>query len=294
MADTKVPVLTFNNGLTMPQLGYGTWKSKPEEVTEAVKMAIDAGYRHIDCAYCYGNEKEVGAGIKAKIDDGTVKREDLFITGKLWNTFHRRELVDEACQLSLDDLGLEYLDLYLIHWPYGYKEGHFRFPKDENGKFIYSDGSYVDTYKGMEDLVDSGKVKSIGISNFNHQQLQEIVDAARIKPASHQIEHHPYLKQDKLLAYCKERDITVTAHGSIGSRDRPWVTDNKEEHPNILEDPKVLAVAEKHGKTPAQVFDFELTAEDMSELNSFPDKRYRGVELAWIGDHPLYPFHLEF
>ncbi|KAF6034596.1 hypothetical protein EB796_007097 [Bugula neritina] len=283
MADTKVPVLTFNNGLTMPQLGYGTWKSKPEEVTEAVKMAIDAGYRHIDCAYCYGNEKEVGAGIKAKIDDGTVKREDLFITGK---------------------------------------EGHFRFPKDENGKFIYSDGSYVDTYKGMEDLVDSGKVKSIGISNFNHQQLQEIVDAARIKPANHQIEHHPYLKQDKLLAYCKERDITVTAHGSIGSRDRPWVTDNKEEHPNILEDPKVLAVAEKHGKTPAQValrwgiqrgvavipksvtesriisniqvFDFELTAEDMSELNSFPDKRYRGVELAWIGDHPLYPFHLEF
>ncbi|KAF6035274.1 hypothetical protein EB796_006417 [Bugula neritina] len=145
MLDT--PYLTLNNGCKMPQIGLGTWKSKSGEVCNAVKYAISIGYRSIDCAYIYGNEKEVGEAVRAKMADGTVKREDLFITSKVWNAYHRRDLVAKNLDVSLERLGLEYIDLYLIHWPMGVKEDAGDFPKDPNGKFYYSDTHFLDTWK---------------------------------------------------------------------------------------------------------------------------------------------------
>ncbi|XP_067931245.1 aldo-keto reductase family 1 member B1-like [Watersipora subatra] len=311
--------LKFHNGCEMPQIGFGTWQSKPGEVATAVKCAIDAGYRHIDCAYVYGNEKEVGEALTAKFADGTVKREDIFITSKLWNTYHRKDLVSKALAISLERLGLEYLDLYLIHWPMAYKEDAGDFPKTEEGKFIFSDVHFMDTWKEMENLVDAGKIKSIGLSNFNSLQIQEVIDNGRIKPANLQIEVNPYLSQDKLVAFCAEKGIVVTGYSPLGSPARPWA---KPEDPTLLEDPKVVAIAERLKRTPAQVvlrwavqrgistipksvtearikanlevFDFSLSDDDMIVLHSFDDETHRVCALSWVSDHPLFPFRAEF
>merc|ERR1711911_196486 len=145
------------------------------------------GYRHLDCALAYQNEHEVGAAIKEKIADGTVSRKDLFITSKLWNTFHSFAAVEQGLRMSLKNLDLEYLDLYLIHWPMGYQENTVLFPKDENGKFIYHDADFLETWKGMEHCVNLGLVKSIGVSNFNIQQLKRVIDNSSIKPVTNQV-----------------------------------------------------------------------------------------------------------
>ncbi|KAK2712081.1 hypothetical protein QYM36_010939 [Artemia franciscana] len=301
----NVPAVKLSNGYEMPIIGLGTWKSKPGEVEEAVKNAIEVGYRHIDCAMVYENEKEVGAAIKAKIDDGTVKREDLFVVSKLWNTFHQVDLVIPTCKKTIEDLGVGYLDLYLIHWPMAYKENAGMFPADENGKTLYSSVDYVDAWKGMEELVKMGLVKSIGISNFNSEQVQRVLDVATIKPVNNQVECHPYLNQKKLIAFCKERGICVTAYSPLGSPDRPWA---KPDDPKLMEDPKLVELAKKHGKSPAQVllryqvqrgviaipksvhkerlaqniniFDFNLSDEDVKLVDSF-DCNGRVCHLNW-------------
>ncbi|KAK4323142.1 hypothetical protein Pmani_006143 [Petrolisthes manimaculis] len=318
MSPKLAPSVKLNNGKKMPIHGLGTWKSKPGEVTQAVKDAIACGYRHLDCALVYGNEAEVGVAIKAKIEDGTVKREDLFITSKLWNTFHSKSLVVPTLKESLTNLGLDYLDLYLIHWPMGYKENAELFPKDDKGKFLFTDVDYLDTWSGMEDAVAQGLTKSIGVSNYNSEQIQRTLDNCKIKPVTNQIECHPYLNQKKLIDWCRTKNIYITAYSPLGSPDRPWA---KPEDPLLLEEPKLVAIAEKYKRTPAQiairyqvqrdvivipksvtksriesnlqVFDFKLSSEDMKTIDSF-DCNGRALHLDWVKEHKYWPFNTEF
>lgn len=309
-----VPKAKLLTNHSIPMLGLGTWKSPKGQVKAAVEAAIDAGYRHIDCALAYQNEDEVGEAIQNKIKEGKISREDVFITSKLWNVFHDPDDVRPALQKSLKSLQLEYLDLYLIHWPQAYVNNGDLFPKDANGKFLYSDVDYVDTWKAFEKLQQEGLVKNIGVSNFNEYQINRIIKECSVVPANNQIECHPYLRNDSVIKFCHSKGITVTAYSPLGSPDRPWA---KPEEPILLEDPKIKAIAERLGKTPAhvvlryqiqrgvivipksvtpsriasniQLFDFELTKEDMDVIGSF-DRNFRGCGLEWIKDHKYWPF----
>lgn len=310
----------------MPLLGLGTWKSKPGVVGNAVKTAIDCGYKHIDCAAIYGNEKEIGDALKEKID--TVdKRKDLFVTSKLWNTKHGAKDVRPAFMKTLKDLQLDYLDLYLIHWPIGFKAGNDPFPKNADGSIMYSDVHPLETWQEMEKLVDEGLVRSIGLSNFNSKQVAEIMTKGRIKPSILQIECHPYLNQEDLIKFCKDNEVIVTAYSPLGSPDRPWA---KAGEPLLLEDEKIIGIAKKYNKTAAQVcirfqiergisvipkstsanrikensevFDFSLKPEDMAVIKSFqrpwraciPMAEVDGKRVPRDAGHPHFPFHEAF
>lgn len=293
-------------------------QSKPGEVEQAVKDAIDAGYRHIDGAFIYGNEVEVGNGIRAKIAEGVIKREDIFVTSKLWNTFHRPDLVVGAVKKSLQNFGLDYLDLYLIHWPVGYQEEGELFPRGADGKVFWSDVDYVDTWKELEKCVQLGLLKGIGLSNFNSEQVTRVLDSCTIKPAVNQVECHAYLNQKKMIDFCKSRGIVVTAYSPLGSPDRPWA---KPGDPQLLDDVKIVAMAKKYNKTPAQVvlryliqhgtvpipksvtksriiqnfavFDFELSAEDVAVMDTF-DCNGRLCPLNDGKGHKYWPFSIDF
>ena len=238
-------MLTLNDGNQIPAIGIGTWKSNPDELYNAIYHAIKVGYRHIDCAWIYGNESIVGDAISTAIKDGLVNREELFITGKLWNDSHEADKVESACKESLKNLQLDYLDLYLIHWPVASKE--------LKSEFIALEEMPLEiTWGAMEKLVSSGLVKSIGTSNFSISKLQNILQIANIKPAMNQVEVHPFLQQDELINFCKSQDIMITAYAPLGSFDRPDIMKMKDE-PILIKNPLVLGIAEKHNITPAGV-----------------------------------------
>lgn len=314
----ECPKIKLDENNAIPIFGLGTWKSQPNAVKNAVIDAVKAGYRHIDCAFVYGNENEVGDALTELFKEGIVKREDLFITSKLWNTFHSRNLVRPALEETLRLLKTDYLDLYLIHWPFGYAEGEGNLPVDDKNKIRTSDVDYLETWKGMEDIWEAGLTKSIGVSNFNHQQLDRILSNCKYRPAVNQVECHPYLNQSKLLEYCKSKNIVLTAYSPLGSPDRPWA---KPGDPSLMEDPKIKKIAEKYNKTPAQVlirfqidrgivvipksvtkeriienmkvFDFKLEPEEIKELETF-DRGFRFCALEWIKGHKYYPFDIDY
>ncbi|MCL6258181.1 aldo/keto reductase [Aquiflexum sp. TKW24L] len=243
--------ITFSNGDQMPIIGLGTWKSKPGEVYQAVLWAIEAGYRHIDCAAIYDNEKEVGNALTKAFKDGLVKREELFVTSKLWNSNHRLDDVVPALKKTLSDLKLDYLDLYLIHWPVSFKKG-IGFAQTREEFFTYGDVPLVQTWEGMEEAKNRGLVKHIGVSNFNIAKLQEILKSGRIAPEMNQVEMHPFLPQNKLVNFCKTNSILMTAYSPLGSGDRAAAS-KKSNEPSLLENETVKEVATKHGVSSAQI-----------------------------------------
>jgi alcohol dehydrogenase (NADP+) len=242
--------LTFNNNDKMPILGLGTWKSEPGEVGKAIQEAIRIGYRHIDCAAIYGNEAEIGKALEEVMQAGLVTRNELWITSKLWNNAHAREEVPIALKKSLADLRLEYLDLYLIHWPVATRPDVI-FPMKADDFFSLAEMPLNETWAGMEDCVESGLVKHIGVSNCSIKKIEEL-SSAKIRPEVNQIELHPYLQQDEMLSYCNVNNIYLTAYSPLGSLDRPDVMKGANE-PSLIENPVVGKIAQAHGCSAAQV-----------------------------------------
>ncbi|XP_065398653.1 aldo-keto reductase family 1 member B10 isoform X3 [Macaca fascicularis] len=241
----------------MPIVGLGTWQSPLGKVKEAVKVAIDAGYRHIDCAYVYQNEHEVGEAIQEKIQEQAVKREDLFIVSKLWPTFFEGPLVRKAFEKTLKDLKLSYLDVYLIHWPQGFKSGDDFYPKDDKGNVIGGKATFLDAWEAMEELVDEGLVKALGISNFNHFQIEKLLNkpGLKYKPVTNQV----------LIRFHIQRNVIVIPKSVTPTR--------------IVEN--------------IQVFDFKLSDEEMATILSF-NRNWRAY-IVWPSSHlEDYPFDAEY
>nr|XP_044990896.1 aldo-keto reductase family 1 member C18-like isoform X3 [Jaculus jaculus] len=290
--------MELNDGHFIPVLGFGTYAAEevPKgKIVDCTKLAIASGFRHIDCSHLYQNEEEVGLAIQSKIEDGTVKREDIFYTSKLWSTFHRPELVRPSLERSLKELHLDYVNLYLIHFPV--------------------------SLKAMEKCKDAGLAKSIGVSNFNRRQLEMILNkpGLKYKPVCNQVECHPYLNQSKLLDFCKSKGIALVAYGALGTQRYKYCVD--ENTPFLLDDPIICAMAKKYKRSPAlvalryqlqrgvvvlaksfkeerikenlQVFEFQLASEDMKILDNL-NRNYRYFSAEMFNGHPNFPFSDEY
>ncbi len=228
----------------MPALGFGTLIADATETRTATQTALEAGFRHLDCAERYRNEEQVGEAIRQSIRGRSFAREELFVTTKLWNSNHRPERVRPAFEASLAKLQVDYIDLYLIHTPFAFQPGDNQDPRDSNGNIIYDDGvTLKDTWRAMESLVGSGQVKAIGLSDIGLAQLREVFQAASIKPAVVQVESHPYLPQTELLDFCQKNGIVMLAFAPLGHGMKP----------GVLEDPVIAAIAKRVKQTPAQV-----------------------------------------
>ncbi|VDM33666.1 unnamed protein product [Hydatigera taeniaeformis] len=309
------PLLDLSNGCKIPSIGLGTFKTTDSAlVQQAISTALDAGYRHIDTAFIYSNEAQIGTALKSKMAEMGIAREDIFITTKLWGTEHHPHDVRPACEASLRRLQLDYVDLYLVHWPV----------------------HLSDTWKAMEALVDAGLVRSIGLSNFNRAQIDRIFAVARIKPTVLQIESSIAFLNEKLVEYAHSVGLVVTGYAPFGS------PGTSPELPNPLEIPCVVEISKRHCKTPAQilirhgiqrglvvipksgtpqricenidvgsriwsssfpstpplpsiqVFNFELSADELAKLNAAEPNQCRRFALKSWADLPEYPFHDEF
>ena len=237
--------MSLNTGTAaIPALGFGTLIPDPAETRTATAEALKTGFRHLDCAERYRNEREVGEALQAELASGAITREDLFITTKLWNTNHRPERVEPAFDASCTRLGISYLDLYLIHTPYAFQPGDNVEPRDADGNLIYDrDVTLLDTWRAMERLFEGGKCRAIGLSDVVLENLVPLYEAARIKPAVVQVESHPHLPQTGLLEFCKQKGIVFLAFAPLGHGARP----------GPLEDPVILSIARRTSLTPAQV-----------------------------------------
>jgi diketogulonate reductase-like aldo/keto reductase len=300
-----IPTITLHNKRKMPMVGLGTWQADPGVVGEAVRIAIsDYGYKHIDCAAAYNNEAEIGRAFTKLFKAKTVKREDLFITSKLWNTQHDPKRVIKACKQTLSDLNLEYLDLYLMHWGLAFSPNtSWPVKKGEIIKTIPV--GIFQTWEAMEKLIDAGLVKSIGVANFTAPMIQDLLSYARVKPAMNQIELHPYNSQPELVEFCQKKNVVLTAYSPLGSPGNAGLGG-----PQLLEDPVVISIAKAHQKSAAQVlirwsiernivvipksttpkriaenldvFDFKLTQKEMNQLSGLNrDHRYVDPSSVW-------------
>ena len=235
--------LTHGSG-AIPAVGFGTLIPDLVATKQATKTALEVGFRHFDCAERYGNEAAVGEALREALEAGTVAREDLFVTTKLWNTNHRPERVRPAFDASRRRLQVDYVDCYLIHTPYAFQPGDDQDPRDDSGQVIYDTGvTLEDTWRALESLVDDGPCRSIGLSDISLEKLREIVAVARIKPAVVQVESHPYLPEWELLDFCREQGIVLLAFAPLGHAMEP----------KIVDDPVITAIAERVHMSPAQV-----------------------------------------
>src|SRR6516162_480124 len=243
--DFRMMRIPLNHGSgQIPALGFGTLIPDAALTITATRDALEAGFRHFDCAERYGNEREVGKALQAGLAAGGIAREDIFVTTKLWNSNHRPARVEPAFDASLDRLGLKYLDLYLIHTPFAFQPGDDQDPRDQNGNVVYDhDVTLLDTWKALESLVDHGKCRAIGLSDITLDELKPIYELARIKPAVVQVESHPYLPETELLGFCKQKGIVFLAFAPLGHGMKP----------RLIEARVIFAIAARVGKTPAQV-----------------------------------------
>ena len=295
--------LKFNNNDKMPALGLGTWKSTKGEVYLAVRKAIEIGYRHFDCAFIYGNEHEIGQAIADAIKQDGIKREDLWITSKLWNNRHKKENVQAAIELTLHDLQVDYLDLYLIHWPVAHKYD-VSYPQNGTDLVSLNEIPLSETWQGMVTLKEKKLSNHIGVSNFSIKKIKQITENTGILPEVLQLELQPFLQQKQVLDFANEKGIFLTGFCPLGSADRP-ASRISEGEPKLFENQTILAIAKERGYSAAQIMlawavnrgtsvipksvnpqrlkenlaaaDIELSANEMNQINHL-DQHYRYIK----------------
>ncbi|MCL2596957.1 MAG: aldo/keto reductase [Paludibacter sp.] len=236
----------FKNGDIMPALGLGTWRSQPEEVYDAVLESLRAGYRHIDCAHMYKNEREVGQALDYAFRYGIVKRDEIFVTSKLWNSDHSPTRVEMAINRTLANLQLKYLDLYLIHWPVAVREG-IDFPTQAEELVPISEIPLATTWSAMIELREKSLTRHIGVANFNINKINDLQEATKILPEVNQVEIHPYFQQNELVDFCHKKGIIITAYSPLGGKRMA------DKGISIQEDTTITTIAARHKVTPTQV-----------------------------------------